>query len=126
MKGQPRAEETDMTELLDQFQNPVGWLVLAGAALQAAACVFTNQVVLRVMLFAGSVHYLAYYTVAAETPLWPAIVGTSEISLANAIGFLRVLNKRHREKRKSMPLRDRLLYSNAADFGFDVISLHRD
>ncbi|MEM5541148.1 hypothetical protein WNY61_00225 [Sulfitobacter sp. AS92] len=91
-----------MTEMLDQLNDPVGWLVLAGAALQACACLFTNQLILRSMLFAGSVHYVAYYTVAAQTPLWPAILGTSAIALGNAIGFIRVLKARHRQQRREV------------------------
>ena len=88
-----------MTDILDQLHDPVGWLVLTGAGLQAGACIFTNQLVLRAMLLAGSVHYVAYYAAAADTPLWPAIIGTSGIAMANAVGLLRVLAKRRRERR---------------------------
>lgn len=90
-----------MTDILNQMSDPVGWLVLAGAALQATACLFTNQLVLRTMLFAGSVHYVAYYAAATETPLWPAIFGTSAIALGNGIGFVRVLNVRRRQRREA-------------------------
>jgi membrane protein implicated in regulation of membrane protease activity len=97
-----------MADILLQFNDPVGWLVLAGAALQAGACIFTNQLVLRAMLLTGSVHYLAYYSAVADTPLWPAITGTSVMALANAIGMLRVMNKRRRERRKEASASGRL------------------
>lgn len=79
-----------MTDL-SQFAEPTAWVVLSAALLQCGAHLMTNQIALRLALFTGTTLYLVYYFVAASEPLWPAIVGTAALGVANALGLLRVL-----------------------------------
>ncbi len=76
------------------FVGTPGALVIVAATLQAIAHMFTNQLALRVLLLCGTALYLTYYFVAIETPLWPAIFGTSFIGLTTVYGLIRVMLNR--------------------------------
>lgn len=81
---------------LNHYVGASGLLVVFAAALQTVAYMFTNQLGLRILLLCGTFLYLAYYFVAAETPLWPAIIGTSTIGLSSIYGLIRVVLNRSR------------------------------
>lgn len=63
-------------------------LVLAAGACFVAGYLVINQVILRLSLFLGSALYLWYYFVAADQPLWDAIVMSLLMLVANIIGLL--------------------------------------
>ena len=79
-----------MSQIAEQLADPTGWLVLAGGGLQACAHLFKNQLVLRLVLLAGTMHYIAYYFVASEQPLWPAIIASAALTVGALIGLLRM------------------------------------
>ncbi len=62
-------------------------LVLAAGACFVAGYLVINQMILRALLFTGSVLYLWYYFVAADQPLWDAIAMSGLMLMANVIGF---------------------------------------
>ncbi|MGB0505408.1 MAG: Crp/Fnr family transcriptional regulator [Pikeienuella sp.] len=84
-----------------------GILVHLGMAGYFAGFLFRDQVVLRLLVLAGTASYLAYYYLHPAEPLWGAIFASSMIGLATLIGLMRVLASR-------MPLtlnaEDRLIF----------------
>lgn len=62
-------------------------LVFLAAAIQAAALLFQGQTKIRVLLLVGSMTYLLYYMLAADEPLWEAIIATLAMSIANIVGL---------------------------------------
>ncbi len=80
-----------MSIISAQLSDPVSWLVLAGGGLQATAHLFKNQIVLRLVLLAGTLHYIAYYFAASAQPLWPAIMATATLAIGAVIGLYRAL-----------------------------------
>jgi CRP-like cAMP-binding protein len=50
------------------------WLIYIGAAMLLVAYAIRDELKLRVMIIASTFIYIAYYYVAAATPLWEAIV----------------------------------------------------
>lgn len=79
-----------MHELLDQLIEP-GHLVFLAAAIQAVALLFQGQVRIRFFLLIGSMVYLTYYMIAADEPLWEAMVATLAMSAANIYGLAALL-----------------------------------
>jgi len=68
-------------------------VVLAGGCFVLGYLII-NQLLLRWMLFLGSVIYVAYYATAAETPLWGAIYLSFAMMAANLIGICSLLIQR--------------------------------
>ncbi len=62
-------------------------LVFLAAAIQAAALLFQGQTKIRVILLVGSLTYIAYYTLAADEPLWEAMIATLAMACANVVGL---------------------------------------
>ncbi len=85
-----------MSLIVQQLADPAAWLVLAGGGLQASAHLFKNQIVLRMVLLAGSVHYIAYYFAVSDHPLWPAILATTAITMGCIFGLARAIGLRER------------------------------
>ncbi|AXI47971.1 hypothetical protein C1J03_19380 [Sulfitobacter sp. SK012] len=81
-------------ETAADFLTSPGIIVVAAAALQTIAYIFSNQLTLRLFLLLGTSLYLLYYFVAADDPLWPAIFGTACIGTTSIYGFLRTLANR--------------------------------
>lgn len=73
----------------DIFTPPV--LITLAGGLYTLGLLIINQMLLRLMIFAGSVAYLAYYWTAADTPLWGAIYTTTILMVANVIGMASLL-----------------------------------
>ncbi len=67
--------------------TPTVLVTLAGG-LYTLGYLIINQMMLRILVFAGSVAYLGYYWTAAETPLWDAIYTTAILMTANVIGMI--------------------------------------
>lgn len=75
----------------------IPWVDLVAAA--AVLCyitglLFRDQIILRLLILAGSCCYIAYYSVAAAEPLWTAMAGSSLIVLANLYGLGALLASR--------------------------------
>jgi len=52
-----------------------------------AGLLFRDQIILRLLLLAGSGFYIVYYSTAAQTPLWYGIAGSIGIVAANLWGL---------------------------------------
>jgi len=70
--------------------TPTVLVTLAGG-FYALGLLIINQMLLRLMIFSGSIAYLAYYWTAADTPLWGAIYTTAILMAANIIGMANLL-----------------------------------
>lgn len=62
-------------------------LVYLAGAFYVAGLAITNQIVLRLLLLAGTAVYLVYYSTIADNPLWEAIYVSMLIGLANLGGM---------------------------------------
>lgn len=71
-----------------------GLLVHAAALLQVLGFLNRKQLVLRSLILAGSLVYLAYYYFHPEEPLWGAMFWSSVLALANLVGIVRVILER--------------------------------
>ncbi|MFO7854929.1 MAG: cyclic nucleotide-binding domain-containing protein [Paracoccaceae bacterium] len=71
-------------------------IAAVAVALQIVGFLLRDQVSLRLLVLAGSGFYVLYYLIAAERPLWDAIVGTSAIAAANLFGLVALLLSRAR------------------------------
>ena len=69
-------------------------LVLAAAGMFVLGYLIINQVILRIMLLAGTILYIWYYAVVDETPLWPAIWASTATGTANLIGLISLFYRR--------------------------------
>lgn len=69
-----------------EILTPAVLVTLAGGC-YALGLLIINQMLLRIMILAGSFAYLAYYWTAADTPLWGAIYTTAILMAANVIGM---------------------------------------
>ena len=70
------------------------FLVLGGAGLFVLGYLIINQVILRVMLLAGTVLYIWYYAIVDDAPLWPAIFASLSTLTANLLGLIGLLYRR--------------------------------
>ena len=70
--------------------TPTVLVTLAGG-LYALGLLIINQMLLRLMILAGSIAYLGYYWTASDTPLWGAIYTTAILMAANMIGMASLL-----------------------------------
>ena len=71
---------------VETYYRP-GMLVYIAGAFHFVGLIITRQVVLRLLLMAGSCLYVFYYATVAETPLWDAIYISFMIITANVIGL---------------------------------------
>lgn len=71
-------------------------LVVTAAGMFVLGYLIINQVILRVMLLVGTLLYIWYYFVVAQSPLWPAIWASAATGLANLVGLLQLLFRRSR------------------------------
>ncbi len=69
-------------------------LVFTAGATFFVGYLITNQIWLRLGLFAGTLLYIWYYMIAADTPLWAAVATSSATASANLIGLGILLSRR--------------------------------
>jgi len=69
-------------------------VVAAAAAAFVLGYLIINQVILRLVLLAGTALYIVYYYIAADTPLWGAIYTSSLTFAANLIGLAMLFARR--------------------------------
>ncbi len=69
-----------------------GGLVHVGAVLYLVCFVFRNQIWLRSFAIAGDLFYMAYYYLAAEQPLWEAILWSIPAIVINVFMIYLILN----------------------------------
>ena len=79
-----------MDALSQLVAAPISALVYVAMSFYALGFVFKRQVVLRLLVIAGSAFYILYYYFQGEAPLWDAIVATIMIVTANLVGLLRL------------------------------------
>ena len=72
------------------------YLVLLAGAFYVAGLAITNQVVLRLLVLAGTGIYIFYYATVASAPLWEAIYISILIMLANLGGLTSLIAGRSR------------------------------
>ncbi len=69
-------------------------LVDVAALLQAAGFLVRDQLILRLMVFSGTVLYGCYYYFAPATPLWQALGWSTVLGAANLSVIIRILIER--------------------------------
>ncbi|WP_300039112.1 Crp/Fnr family transcriptional regulator [uncultured Roseobacter sp.] len=72
------------------------YLVYLAGAFYIAGLAITNQIVLRLLILAGTGVYLIYYSTVADNPLWPAIYVSMLIGLANVGGLTSLIARNSR------------------------------
>lgn len=77
-------------ESLSTFLAPANLVLLAGA-IQAAAMLFRNQIMLRCILIAGTFLYVLYYLTVVSPPLYEAALISTAIGLSTLYGLIRLL-----------------------------------
>jgi hypothetical protein len=75
---------------------PADYLVLAAGITFTLGYLIINQVILRLMILAGTGLYIWYYAVVADDPLWAAIVTSVTMGAANIIGLTNLLLQKSR------------------------------
>jgi hypothetical protein len=70
-------------------------LVQIGIFFYVVGFLFRDQIILRLLVLAGSMFYNAYYYWHGDAPQWEAMIGTSLIALANVIGLGQVVLSRY-------------------------------
>lgn len=68
-----------------------GYLAWIAGGLYAIGYLIINQVALRLMVLLGTIFYIWYYWVAADVPLWDAIIASVILGTANLIGLANLL-----------------------------------
>lgn len=86
-------------------------VTLAGGA-QILGYLVINQVALRLLLLLGTLFYIWYYVVVADTPLWEAIYLSVLMGIANLIGLAGLYLRR---SRFSIPGTHRDIYPRFSD-----------
>lgn len=66
-------------------------LVIGAGACYMLGLLFKNQIILRLLILIGTGLYIYYYYIAAEQPLWDAIITSVLIGVSNIIGFINLL-----------------------------------
>jgi hypothetical protein len=66
-------------------------LVLIAGAIQAAAMLFRNQIMLRCILILGTILYICYYLTIVAPPLYEAAFISAAIGLSTFYGLIRLL-----------------------------------
>lgn len=82
-------------------------LVLMAGVLLTIGYLVINQVILRLLVLGGTILYIVYYWVVADTPLWEAIYVSVVMGAANLIGLASLFL---RNSRLNVPARFRELY----------------
>lgn len=72
--------------MLNDFVPPE-WIILAAGGFFTLGYLIINQVILRLMILSGTMLYIWYYAVVADTPLWAAIYTSVAMGVANMIGL---------------------------------------
>lgn len=69
-----------------------GWAMLVhlAALTQIAGYLFRDQIILRWLLFIGTLFYMAYYWLYPAVPLWAAIFWSVLLALANLVVLIRL------------------------------------
>ena len=75
--------------------SPESMVYLAGA-FYAVGMAITNQIILRLLLLAGTCVYLVYYATIGENPLWEAIYVSLLIGIANIGGLSSLIARQSR------------------------------
>jgi len=96
---------------MTEFLTP-GHIAYIAGGLFVLAYLIINQVVLRLFVLLGTVFYIWYYFVAAETPLWEAIQLSLVMGAANLIGLMSLLARR---SKLSIPAAHRDIYPRFSD-----------
>lgn len=73
-----------------------GALVYFAGALYVLGLITINQIVLRLLILAGTSVYIIYYATVAASPLWEAIYVSMLIGTANLIGLSSLLARKSR------------------------------
>lgn len=84
-----------------------GYLAHLAAGCYALGLITRDQMVLRVLIFVGTIFYIAYYYTAPETPLWEAIGWSIILGFANLYVMAQIMLDR---TTFSMTERDKRLY----------------
>ena len=71
---------------------PNAWIFLAAGSYTLGYLII-NQMILRTLVMAGGLCYIAYYLTAADLPLWGAIFSTLITLTANAIGMTALVTR---------------------------------
>ena len=82
-----------MTDLIDTIWDTETLVILAILG-YVLGFVLKSQIILRLLVLAATVFYIAYYYYHPEEPLWGAIYGSLLIIAANLIGLARLLYSR--------------------------------
>ena len=69
-------------------------LAYLATMLQVLGFLFRQQIILRLLVLGGSAAYVSFYYFHPAQPLWDAIIGSSLIGLANAIGLAMLIYSR--------------------------------
>ena len=97
--------------MLNDLVPPETIVLLAGAAFTLAYLII-NQVVLRVIILAGTALYIWYNWVVADAPLWTAIYTSMTMGAANLIGLGSLF---WRQSRLAVPHAHRDIYAQFAN-----------
>ena len=79
-----------MGNILELLIQPASLVIGAGGC-YVLGLLFKNQVILRLLILIGTVFYIWYYYIAAQEPLWDAIITSMLIGAANVVGFINLL-----------------------------------
>jgi hypothetical protein len=71
-------------------------LVYVAGAFYVLGLLILNQIMLRIMVLAGTAFYLIYYFTVSDQPLWEAIYISLMIGLANITGLIGLLARQSR------------------------------
>ncbi|MEM8792637.1 MAG: cyclic nucleotide-binding domain-containing protein [Pseudomonadota bacterium] len=73
-----------------------GWafLVHLAALTQVIGYLIRDQLILRIMLFVGTLLYIAYYRLYPDTPLWDAIFWGTALGCANLFIIVQIIRDR--------------------------------
>lgn len=76
---------------MDQYLFETSLLVHGATLTYVLGFMFRNQIVLRMLVLAGTVLYILYYYFHTASPLWDAIFGSVLIGFATTYGLLMLL-----------------------------------
>ena len=76
---------------MEQYLFETSLLVHAATLTYVMGFIFRNQIILRMLVLAGTVLYILYYYFHTATPLWDAIFGSVLIGIATTYGLLMLL-----------------------------------
>lgn len=97
----------EAVDWITQSFEGYGYLAHIAAGCYALGLITRDQMVLRVLIFIGTIFYIAYYYAAPETPLWEAIGWSIILGFANLYVMFQIIMDR---TTFSMSERDQRLY----------------